>query len=1487
MNFRVSRAVFASLSLSVFCLPAFAQTTPKNKVPAETPADAKSLVATLLTQGKIIRSSQIQRGMRGVARSVFQGTKIEEFPVVALGRLERVNGGGDIVLIRVLGGPVVKRNSGIIAGMSGSPVYFNGKMLGAIAFGWGFPKEPIGGVTPITSMIETSLPDARPPQSAQGRVAQKRGLKTIARATKAGAKTGAIEYRPAQALRVAGREIEKVVVSRDHKRLALAGSTMTLRPVSTLLQLSGYSEKSLPRLRKALEPYQIEPVIGPSSKKTGVNPPFIEGGAIGVQLVSGDMDQTAIGTITFRHGNRILAFGHPMFGLGAASLPMTTAYVHDIFPSYERSFKFGSPVKAVGTLQQDTPFAIGGTIGAQADMIPMTVTLRDDERNIKRTIRVRVMKDPMLTPQLILSTAGEAIESVLGQPSDKMVRVGLNLEIQKASPIKRRNYIYSSAPISNAAMVDLAQTLSLTQRNEFARGDIKRVDLSVSVEPKRKTARLKQLIANRNKVKPGDTVQISAVFEPTDAPGTTFSHTFDFKVPDDAPAGVMRVAAGPATEFWPLQVRSGGAPPNPTTLPELVTAFRQVGAFNELVVMASTPRTFLQLDQQKLPSPPPSWSRLMRSSQSSAIGSYNEVEERRELLDWVILGSQLLAIPVENPDQRTPARTLPGTTPGATRPITDTNTPGPRPVAPGDGDDMALEESALYSTAPSTFPTLFAVPSNSRFDGWTDAAPFLQQIKVLQHLATQERLQDKPQDKPQEKPKDPKDITVPPPPGSGATIAPPETPKTPAPAATPTPRPTPVPTPMPDPKTIGRPAQSWVQDGGEDFLGGRFDRTLLTSDGQIRLAPTSKTLTNTADPFVWSVAGDASGNVFLGTGSTARIWKVDAAGNRTLFFSSDDVAVTALTTDSAGNLYAALTPGGRLLRLSSTGTPTTIFRAGQDYIWALEWDAQKRLLVGSGGSQGKIFRLNDATTRAQSRIEDEKPLAEGGSLLASVPQKHIRALSVRGSDIFAGTGGGAPTGSGVLLRVDGGSGATQALAEAPPGTLLTDSEVLAVAAAPEGIYFGTSGNGTIYRWTPTGGTEALYPSPQQAVYALRRTGDGGILAGTGNKGVVYLLMPGQNANDSIAARLLEPDQQQALAVALAPNDDLLIGTGNSGAAYRLSLSDRTGGIYTSSVLDAKNLVRWGAVRYTGRGVTLETRSGNTNDPDKTWSPWQSALINDLGEWRVGSPDARFLQYRVRLNPQEKTPALVRVEILYRSKNSPPVVTLSAPVGGEFWRSKKKLTWSGKDPDTDTLRYRASISSDEGTTWKPLELTSPETASFELDTSKWPDGAYVVRVEGDDAVRNPEDPQSDQSVSLPFTIDNALPRIEITVRRENGQLLLTGTAQDTLSPIAGAEWRLLPATPEKSDGKDSDGKDSAKSDTKTTTTPEDSKLPTRAKEDAWQAVAPADGLFDSRRENLTAILDVLTLKEQTTPRKIEVRTEDAAGNSVKVELALPM
>ncbi|MDQ3813707.1 MAG: hypothetical protein M3347_07125, partial [Armatimonadota bacterium] len=158
-RFPLVRSLLLSATLSLCTTAALAQTKPKVQVPAEERSQARRIVQQLLKEGKIMRSKDVRRGMRGFGRSVFQGTAIEEFPVEVVGVLEKVMGGGDLVLIKILGGTVIKRNSGVIAGMSGSPVYINGKMLGAVAIGFWFPKEALCGVTPVTQMIETALPD--------------------------------------------------------------------------------------------------------------------------------------------------------------------------------------------------------------------------------------------------------------------------------------------------------------------------------------------------------------------------------------------------------------------------------------------------------------------------------------------------------------------------------------------------------------------------------------------------------------------------------------------------------------------------------------------------------------------------------------------------------------------------------------------------------------------------------------------------------------------------------------------------------------------------------------------------------------------------------------------------------------------------------------------------------------------------------------------------------------------------------------------------------------------------------------------------------------------------------------------------------------------------------------------------------------------------------------------------------------------------------
>jgi hypothetical protein len=1503
MLFRFAAIPAAIFVSSALAQPTFAQTKPKNTVPTDR-TEARQVVNQLIKEGRIMRSSDVRRGMIGVGRSVFQGTKIEEFKVVVLGNLQRVQGGADIILIKVLDGPVVKRQTGIIAGMSGSPVYINGKMIGAIALGWGFPKEPIGGVTPIESMIQSALPDK-------------------AAAPKAAA-VAASTYKPRQPLKLAGRDITRVEISRDSKRFALRdnadsayGATMTLKPATTLLQVGGFSEGSMPRLRKIFEPYGVEPIMGIPSRKTGVKANLAPGAAIGVQLVSGDMDQSAVGTVTFRWGNRVLAFGHPMFGQGAVSLPISTSYIHELFPSYQRSFKMASPIDAVGALQQDTQFAIGGTVGAKADTIPMTVSIREAAREISKTYRVRVMKDPLLTPQLIASVAQEAVETTVGATSDKMVRVGLDMQIDGAKPVKRRNLMYANQGVTSAALFDLGQTLSLTQSNEFARGSVRRVDLSISIEAKRETALIKSLTADRNRVKAGETVGVRVALEPTDKPGTTVTKTFQFQVPEDAPTGTLRLAASAAANFWPLQTRVGGAPPNPTNLPSLVDAWDKVGPMNELIVVASTPRQFLQVEQKKIVNAPPTFSKLMQSAPASNFGAYNETDVRREDTEYMIDGAQFLAIPVESTRH-------PETTGASPTPAPPTITAAPAAATTTTVVEIPQPSSGDSSSTASLTDFSSRVRSAVERDGSVDemytrlfeAKLFADHRKYLQSAASPRNGITPMQAAPGNVPgaKDPLVPTPTPAPGAKSGSGP---------NVTPTPEPTAVPTPTatPDSKSLARPAQSWVQTPA-DFLNGDFNKTQVSSAGRLQLAPSSKLVLKTADPFVWGVAGDSAGNTFLAMSNPARVVKVAPYGTSSTLWKNDDVAVTAIAMRGDA-LFVGSTPSGSVQRIDTkTGAARVIVPSAGSFVGALRFDDSGRLLIGGGGEESKLWRL------------DNPDVAGTPQVLATVPHNAIRAISTRGSDIFFGTGGEA-----VLYQLSADKKLTALYQVGDRASKNAgDVEILGVAAAPDGVYFGASNSGSLWRWTADG-VEALYASPQTAVFALERAADGRLYMGTGDKGIVYEIRPGRSATTTQAARLLEPQPSQALALALAQGGDLLVGTGNAGSAYRIALGDTATGTYTSTVFDAKDVVRWGALRSQGRGAVIETRSGNTIDPDSTWSDWQAAS-GQGDEARVASPGARYLQLRARLqgNGQatwdEKAAQLTRVEVLYRTKNSAPQVGVAAPRGGEFWSGKQKVSWQGRDADSDTLRYKLSISSDDGATWQSVATDTPTDDSFDLDTSKYKDGTYRVKVEASDAARNPDDPQSDQDISQPFTIDNTAPEISGArmVSTPEGWRL-TATISDATSPIAGAVWH--PAREEKVEAKPlptatpapakasiqpttrRSARDSKRAAVSITATPgasvtTGSGAPVSAisaitaitstlpitltpaddaskKADDWSAVAAVDGLFDSRREEIFALIDKqddgVKADAKTGLPRIELRAQDAAGNTVTVPVVI--
>ena len=281
----------------------------------------------------------IQPGMKGLGKTVFAGTKIETFDVEILGVLKNQSPHGDAILAKVSGGPLPLEKYGVIAGMSGSPIYIDGKLIGALAFAFLYPKEVmIAGITPIQEMLnDANHPDSNPALTPQ-----------------ATANNGLMDH---------------------------ALQAFNFAPIQTPLMVSGADQRVLALMKEQLAAFNMFPIPAGNVSKASAQQADTDlqpGSAIGIPLIRGDMDISAVGTVTYRDNEKILAFGHPMFFAGNVQYPMSSAYVHLIVPNQINSFKLASPLETVGAITQDRRSGISGAIGMTPRMIPLNVTVKTD-----------------------------------------------------------------------------------------------------------------------------------------------------------------------------------------------------------------------------------------------------------------------------------------------------------------------------------------------------------------------------------------------------------------------------------------------------------------------------------------------------------------------------------------------------------------------------------------------------------------------------------------------------------------------------------------------------------------------------------------------------------------------------------------------------------------------------------------------------------------------------------------------------------------------------------------------------------------------------------------------------------------------------------------------------------------------------------------------------------------------------------------------------
>ena len=479
-----------------------------------------------------MRVAEVRPGMRGTARTVVQGTGVESFDVQILEVVPGAGPAGDLILVRV-SGPLIARTGGIAAGMSGSPVYVNGRLVGAIGFGWAFADHSLGLVTPIETMLG-ALPPAR---------SERRALST-----------------PVQ---VGHRRLDRVaIVSTLTEALAAeaaAPNVAAMLPLTRPLLLSGISSRVADLLGAELGPFGVTPVLSAAGGSTNVRPELVPGSAIGVQLIRGDLNAVAIGTLTYRDGDTILAFGHPFLNRGKTRYLLTAASIQGVVPSTSFPFKIGSAGSPLGIISEDRRAGIGGRIGILPPMVGVRTRVTDEDRGRTVTMTTQVLRDPQLGPLLTLVSALEAVDRALDRVGEGTARVRITMRARGLdAPLVRENVFYHPRDVGTAAMLELPEALRLLFANEFVQTGPVDVTIDVDVQQRQQTAAVIEGEVDRPRVRRGENATVRVTLRPFQGPPAV--RVIELAVPEGFPAG-------PAT----ILIRAGGRPMPEQGLPALLT----------------------------------------------------------------------------------------------------------------------------------------------------------------------------------------------------------------------------------------------------------------------------------------------------------------------------------------------------------------------------------------------------------------------------------------------------------------------------------------------------------------------------------------------------------------------------------------------------------------------------------------------------------------------------------------------------------------------------------------------------------------------------------------------------------------------------------------------------------------------------------------------------------------------------------------------------
>ena len=534
--------------------------------------------------------------MVGTGRTVFSGTEPEPFTARLIGVLRNAAGPRrHIILARLEGGPLA--STGVIAGMSGSPVYVNGRLVGAVAYALGtFSKEPIAGITPIAEMHDATTELAATtsgmpvsalwPPPVEDLAASLAGLVGRARAF------------------VDSPDGAEVVTAPESQGPTWRSAAADLRPIATPLALSGFEPDVRARLARMLEGSGLTTVVGSSgpaqaSAATAARP-LAAGDAVGVELVSGDLSVGATGTVTEVDGDRVYAFGHPFFSLGPVSLPMTRAFVHALLPSLYVSTKIASTGEVIGEVTQDRATAIAGRLGAGPATLPVRIDLTRGG-GAPRRFEFRVARDRAFTPLMLYVAMLNVMASFERQAGALSLDVDASIAIAGRPPLTVSGLSSGDAPSLGATAL-VAGPVALLESNPYERVKIDRIDVKVTASERLRAWSLDRAWLDNPRPRSGETVHLKVALRPHQ--GDVVVHTVPVAIPAYA-RGRMSVVVSCGADLAQAEQRETRWPAESGDLGQLITVLGRTPRNNVFYVRLVAEDPGAVVAGRRLPALPP------------------------------------------------------------------------------------------------------------------------------------------------------------------------------------------------------------------------------------------------------------------------------------------------------------------------------------------------------------------------------------------------------------------------------------------------------------------------------------------------------------------------------------------------------------------------------------------------------------------------------------------------------------------------------------------------------------------------------------------------------------------------------------------------------------------------------------------------------------------------------------------------------------------